>query len=79
MTIATPDLETLRCTHCGWPVTLDYDGPGTGWSHLYPGSAQGTAECCPGEARKPCGCYVDDIDCPAEHRAYNEKQGWRAL
>ena len=32
----------------------------------------------PSETRKPCGCYADDIGCPAEHRAYNEKQGWRA-
>jgi hypothetical protein len=30
--------------------------------------------CPPSEALKPCGCYVDDIDCPAEHRVYNEKQ-----
>lgn len=25
----------FKCEHCGVPVVLNYDGRGTGWSHLY--------------------------------------------
>lgn len=76
MSTATPDNDPLalpvRCIHCRWPVTLDYDGRGTGWSHLYPGSAEGTAECIkPPEEQNPCGCYADDPGCPAEHAEFN--------
>lgn len=39
-----PD-EAPVCIHCGVPVVLDYDGRGTGWSHLYPDLREGMREC----------------------------------
>lgn len=80
---ATPDVPPagfyplgnppVRCERCRWPVVLDYDGPNTGWSHLYPGSAEGTVECTmpPPEDLSPCGCYADDPGCPPEHAEFN--------
>lgn len=38
-------MRDLLCKHCGVPVVRNYDGPGTGWSHLFTGPCEGAKEC----------------------------------
>lgn len=54
-TVATPsdDFDDLTCAHCPDEVIRNYDGRGTGWSHIYPDGPDalrnGTKECRPSE------------------------------
>lgn len=39
------DGESLPCGNCEVPLALDYDGRGTGWSHIYGDTRDGDPKC----------------------------------